>query len=436
MRSMSSSTFHVSSIGMLTRNSSVDLHLDPPLTPRSREVVGGVDVGRLAGAVARSTSVTAWRRMSTRAPVVAVERERLGPSDAPEQHRVRPHARRTSRPRARRRRRAPPPARRYASAPTQRLIGEPDAHARRPGRRARPAPSGRLQARRRCRGSGGARCATTSHASVAARGHVAARVTDDEHHRTRARDAVRGGDAPTTRAAGRATRASGLGTSPPKRTPRPAASTATAARRVKPTPPRAPAARAPGRGARGTRRPRSGRRAARCPRRRAAAASADRRAARPAPASTAARPQRRRAHVDERRRGCVPLARTATAPTIAQSWARRLNFWYDEAVRPVFGTRISVSSSSGCERGLEEALEELGGRRSVRSPEAPGRRRSASSASSAAGRSDAGSPCATEPPIVPRWRTWLSPTCGRDRPEHAAARVVEQRRRSRGRGGG
>ena len=89
----------------------------------------------------------------------------------------------------------------------------------------------------------------------------------------------------------------------------------------------------------------------------------------------------------------------------------------------------------GRERGLEEAEEEVGrgDRRARRSGPAP--RTSASSASSTAGRSEAGSPCATEPPSVPRCRTWLSPTCA------ATARSTphslrEQVARSRGRGAG
>ena len=40
---------------------------------------------------------------------------------------------------------------------------------------------------------------------------------------------------------------------------------------------------------------------------------------------------------------------------MAQSWARRLNFWNDQPRRRIFGTRISVSSSSGSQGRLEEA---------------------------------------------------------------------------------
>ena len=46
---------------------------------------------------------------------------------------------------------------------------------------------------------------------------------------------------------------------------------------------------------------------------------------------------------------------------MAQSLARRVNFWNDHAGPAGFGTRISVSSSSGAERGLEEAREEVAG---------------------------------------------------------------------------
>ena len=44
-----------------------------------------------------------------------------------------------------------------------------------------------------------------------------------------------------------------------------------------------------------------------------------------------------------------------------------------------------------------------------RSPPGPRTTSVPRSASSAAGRSEAGSPWAIEPPIVPRWRTWGSP---------------------------
>ena len=62
------------------------------------------------------------------------------------------------------------------------------------------------------------------------------------------------------------------------------------------------------------------------------------------------------------------------------------------------------------ERGLEDALEELRGGHRSRVPPAPRITNVASSASSVAGRSAAASPCATEPPIVPRCRICGSPT--------------------------
>ena len=39
---------------------------------------------------------------------------------------------------------------------------------------------------------------------------------------------------------------------------------------------------------------------------------------------------------------------TAATPTMAQSWARRLNFWNDQPAPSIFGTLISVRTSSGC----------------------------------------------------------------------------------------
>ena len=47
---------------------------------------------------------------------------------------------------------------------------------------------------------------------------------------------------------------------------------------------------------------------------------------------------------------------------MAQSWARRLNFWNDQPAPPIFGTRISVSSSSGARAVSRKPSEELGGR--------------------------------------------------------------------------
>ena len=42
----------------------------------------------------------------------------------------------------------------------------------------------------------------------------------------------------------------------------------------------------------------------------------------------------------------VLAAATAATPTIAQSWARRLNFWKLQPAPFILGTRISVSISS------------------------------------------------------------------------------------------
>ena len=71
-----------------------------------------------------------------------------------------------------------------------------------------------------------------------------------------------------------------------------------------------------------------------------------RRARRPAP-----RPRRRRSSGVEpmltRPTPVRAVARTAATPTMAQSWARRLNFWNDQPAPGTLGTRISVSSSSG-----------------------------------------------------------------------------------------
>ena len=104
----------------------------------------------------------------------------------------------------------------------------------------------------------------------------------------------------------------------------------------------------------------------------------------------------------------LPFERAAATPTMAQSWARRLNFWKPHAVPGVFGTRISVSSSSAARADsrnpVKKSLAAI-----TRSPLPPSATNEASRASSVAGRSDAGSAWATEPPMVPRWRTCGSP---------------------------
>ena len=86
----------------------------------------------------------------------------------------------------------------------------------------------------------------------------------------------------------------------------------------------------------------------------------DRRPARPAPTPTLVA----RIGVEPmltRPTPASPLRRHAATPTIAQSWARRLNFWKPHPAPCIFGTRISVSSSSSAQRRGEEALVEVGG---------------------------------------------------------------------------
>ena len=56
----------------------------------------------------------------------------------------------------------------------------------------------------------------------------------------------------------------------------------------------------------------------------------------------------------------VPLW-TAATPTMAQSWARRLNFWNDQPAPAALGTLISVRISFVGQRRLQEALEEVVG---------------------------------------------------------------------------
>ena len=98
-----------------------------------------------------------------------------------------------------------------------------------------------------------------------------------------------------------------------------------------------------------------------------------------------------------------PLSRwtSAATPTVAQSWARRFAFRYAQPVEAAsFGTRLD-EHLVGPERGLEHAREELRGRDHPLSTE-PWATSSAPRASITAGMSDAGSPCASVPPSVPR----------------------------------
>ena len=66
----------------------------------------------------------------------------------------------------------------------------------------------------------------------------------------------------------------------------------------------------------------------------------------------------------------LPFEPTANAPTIAQSWARRLNFWYAQPPAPDFGTRISVSSSSGAS-AVSRKPSKKSAAAMVRSPDGP-----------------------------------------------------------------
>ena len=115
--------------------------------------------------------------------------------------------------------------------------------------------------------------------------------------------------------------------------------------------------------------------------------------------------------------GCWPMLTRATArpctatPTMAQSMARLVNFWNDQPAAPGAARDPDLGEQLiGFQRGLEQALEELRRRRSPGVPDGPRATRVASSARTTAGRSAAGSPCASEPPIVPRCRTCGSPT--------------------------
>src|ERR1041384_1636228 len=64
---------------------------------------------------------------------------------------------------------------------------------------------------------------------------------------------------------------------------------------------------------------------------------------------------------------------TAATPTIAQSRARRLNFWYDQPAPATFGTPISARSSAGAGAGSGDAGEEAGGGGGAGSPPPPAR---------------------------------------------------------------
>ena len=95
-------------------------------------------------------------------------------------------------------------------------------------------------------------------------------------------------------------------------------------------------------------------------------------------------------------------------PTIAQSCARRTNFWKLQPAPVAFGKRISVRSSSSPTAVSRKPVKKSSAV-IVRVPEGPVTTIVAR-ASATAGRSEAGSPWASEPPIVPRLRTCGSPT--------------------------
>ena len=71
-----------------------------------------------------------------------------------------------------------------------------------------------------------------------------------------------------------------------------------------------------------------------------------------------------------------PFTRAATAPTIAQSWARRLNFSYAKPAAPLLRHLDLGEQLVGRERGLEEALEEVGRRDRARRRPGPATRTS------------------------------------------------------------
>ena len=106
-----------------------------------------------------------------------------------------------------------------------------------------------------------------------------------------------------------------------------------------------------------------------------------------------------------------PLSRrtSAATPTVAQSWARRVNFRYDQPVHASsFGIRISVSISPAPHADSNTPWKNSAAG-TVRSPAGPAITSSAPSARITAGKSEAGSQWASDPPIVPRWRTCGSP---------------------------
>ena len=104
----------------------------------------------------------------------------------------------------------------------------------------------------------------------------------------------------------------------------------------------------------------------------------------------------------------VRLDHRGDTATIAQSSARRLNFCVARA--PAVERRqadLGEDLALG-QRGRQVVLEQVGGGDLALARRRPARPPTPSAASSTAGRSEAGSPWASEPPIVPRWRTCWS----------------------------
>ncbi len=77
--------------------------------------------------------------------------------------------------------------------------------------------------------------------------------------------------------------------------------------------------------------------------------------------------------IDARSTEPLPCTTAATA-TVAQSWARRFIFVYDQPAEPSFGTRISTSISSGSSAVWKTPGEELAGRDRPLAARGPARR--------------------------------------------------------------
>ena len=223
MPSMSSITFHVASIGVLTRKLSCDLHRDSN-SARS----AGVSTSAGAPVPSHGTATAGWRRKSTRAPSSPASSIASGQYVAADQHRDCPARRRRWRTRGRAPSSYAPATRRYASAPTSGW----SASRPRPPRPSAIAVRGgaaRTAGSTRCPRSGASlRTISTPRAPrPRARPGRRRRRARPAHSRSRAPRRAR-----TRAAGGRAAACSDLGVSPPKRTPRPAASTTAGSRRA------------------------------------------------------------------------------------------------------------------------------------------------------------------------------------------------------------